>query len=396
MVTTYYPPYHFGGDAVFVRGLARALTARGHHVEVVHCEDAFRIRPGAAPAPDETGDGIMVHRLRSRWGSLSPLITQQTGDPGLKRGALARIFARPFDVVNFHNISLVGGPGVLAMARAPVRLYTLHEHWLLCPTHIFWKNRAEACEVRECLRCSLKSGIPPQLWRYTSMVRRSLDHVDLILSPSAYTARQHAELGYERIRVLHTYAAMDGSQHDYRPPERPRFVFAGRVTASKGVAVLAERFSRLPQFDLDVIGDGDLLEPLKQRYAHSGWIRFRGPVAHARMAEYYRDATAMILPSLAPEVFPLCVLEAFACGTPAIVSDAGGAPEAVVASGAGFVYRQDPEFLEAVTRLAADGVLRRNLGLAARAAYQERYTEDRYVSEYLETIEEIRRGKEAA
>ena len=45
---------------------------------------------------------------------------------------------RDFDVVNFHNISLIGGPGVLQMSRGPATLYTLHEHWLICPTHIFW------------------------------------------------------------------------------------------------------------------------------------------------------------------------------------------------------------------------------------------------------------------
>jgi len=42
MVTTFYPPFHYGGDATFVRGLSRALVARGHEVEVVHCEDAYR------------------------------------------------------------------------------------------------------------------------------------------------------------------------------------------------------------------------------------------------------------------------------------------------------------------------------------------------------------------
>lgn len=36
MVTTFYPPYHFGGDAIFVQTLARALTAEGHEVEVRH------------------------------------------------------------------------------------------------------------------------------------------------------------------------------------------------------------------------------------------------------------------------------------------------------------------------------------------------------------------------
>src|ERR1700690_981273 len=127
MVGTYYPPYHFGGDAVFVQSLAPALVARGHQVEVVHCEDAYRLRAGAAQPAEVEDDGITVHRLRSSFGALSPLITQQTSSPGLKSSALKRIFERNFDVVNFHNISLIGGVGILPMSRAAVNLYTLHE-----------------------------------------------------------------------------------------------------------------------------------------------------------------------------------------------------------------------------------------------------------------------------
>jgi glycosyltransferase involved in cell wall biosynthesis len=189
LVTTFYPPDHSGGDAVFVQCLARALVARGHSVKVIHCEDAFRLRPGQSPAElVPSDDGVAVHRLQSPWGPLSPLVIQQTGSPGLKRPQLVRLLGQPFDVVNFHNISLIGGAGVLPLAQAPVRIYPLHKHWLLCPTHIFRKSGRETCPVRECLRCSVRSGIPPQLWRYTNLIQRSLAHVDVLLSPSAYTA----------------------------------------------------------------------------------------------------------------------------------------------------------------------------------------------------------------
>jgi len=40
MVTTFYPPYHFGGDANFVQAQARALVMEGHHVEAVGSEEA--------------------------------------------------------------------------------------------------------------------------------------------------------------------------------------------------------------------------------------------------------------------------------------------------------------------------------------------------------------------
>jgi len=102
------------------------------------CEDAYRPRVREQPIAQSEQDGVVVHRLRSPFGMLSPMITQQTGWPGVKTSHLRAVLDCDFDVVNFHNISLIGGPGILEMSRAPVTLYTLHEHWLPCPTHIFW------------------------------------------------------------------------------------------------------------------------------------------------------------------------------------------------------------------------------------------------------------------
>ena len=114
MVTTFYPPYHFGGDAMYVYRLSNALARAGHRVAVVHCVDAYKVLRPTEPSgnfPHEPG--VTVHRLRSRWGTVSPLVTYLAGRPGLKAPALDGIFRERFDVVHFHNVSLVGGPGVL-------------------------------------------------------------------------------------------------------------------------------------------------------------------------------------------------------------------------------------------------------------------------------------------
>jgi len=183
---------------------------RGHSVEVVHCEDAYNLQAAQSPHSEAADDGILVHRLRSPYGFLSPLITQQTGSPGLKRRALERIFSRDFDVINFHNLSLVGGLGAIPLSRAAATLYTLHEHWLLCATHIFWKNGREACKTPDCFTCTLRSGRPPQLWRSNGLRNSTLRHVDLFLSPSEYTMRRHIDGGVDRpIRVLPTYSPLD-------------------------------------------------------------------------------------------------------------------------------------------------------------------------------------------
>ena len=116
MVTTFYPPRSFGGDAVAVQSLARALVRAGHDVTVVCDDDAFRTlsRRRDAPPP-EANDGIVVHRLRSAFGAVAVALTQQTGRPLVHGETLDRLLGEGnFDVIHFHNLSLVGGPAALA------------------------------------------------------------------------------------------------------------------------------------------------------------------------------------------------------------------------------------------------------------------------------------------
>jgi len=394
MVTTFYPPYHFGGDATFVRSLARALVARGHEVEVVHCEDAYSLQ-AREPAVETEHDGIVVHRLRSAFGMLSPVITQQTGKPGLKTAQLKAVLDRDFDVVNFHNISLIGGPGVLGLSRAPVTLYTLHEHWLLCPTHNFWKNQEKACDRRQCLTCCLRSGVPPQIWRYTDVIPRSLAHVDALISPSEFTARQHEPLSrHVSIHVVPTFSELDsGPLRNLDGARRPRFLFVGRVTASKGIVSLIESFSQWPEFDLDVAGDGDLRQELQAQYGEYRHIHFLGAFNQPDLVKLYRQATAFILPSLAPEVFPLTILEAMACGTPVVVRDAGGSREAVERTGGGIVYRTNDELRNILSRLTEDGMWRDKLAHLGRSGFEACYTRAHYLTRYFALIDSIREKK---
>ena len=49
MITTFYPPYNFGGDGIFVQRLSNELAKRGHMVDVVHCVDSYRLLAGREP-----------------------------------------------------------------------------------------------------------------------------------------------------------------------------------------------------------------------------------------------------------------------------------------------------------------------------------------------------------
>src|SRR5262249_13087966 len=148
--------------------LSRALARHGHDVHVIYCRDAFDISRGEQAArPYEPAPGVTIHPLSSVAGPLSPLATHQTGRPAFKAGPIARLLKsiRP-DVLHFHNLSLIGGPGLLRVpAPGAVKLMTTHEHWLVCPLHVLWKLDREVCEAPECVKCCLQARKPPQLWR---------------------------------------------------------------------------------------------------------------------------------------------------------------------------------------------------------------------------------------
>ena len=137
----------------------------------------------------------------------------------------------------------------------------------------------------------------------------------------------------------------------------------------------------MPEFDLDVVGDGDLLRTrLQEQYAGSSHIHFLGSIPQPQLVSAYQSATALILPSLALEVFPLTVLEALACGTPAVVHDAGGNREAVEQTGGGFVYRSREELRRILSALAQDTTLQETIAQRARSGYERFYTRAHYLT----------------
>ena len=405
-VTTFYPPHNFGGDGILVQQICEGLARRGHEVDVVHCADAYALKGQPVTQPVSDPPGIRRHGLHSAWGLLSPLVTQQTGKPGLKRHALEQVLSAPYDVVHFHNISLVGGPGVLRLSRAPVTLYTAHDHWLVCPTHVLWKYRKRPCERPQCFSCSIVSGIPPQLWRYTNMLQHCLQHVDTLIMPSEFAAQKHHEAGINRpMQVLNSFSRLaqdetrdegqgDGSGADQRSG-KPRFVYAGRLESSKGVEQLVDAFRNRPGYELLIAGDGTLAGKLRFTCGDSPHIRFLGGLPKGQLAALLRDADAVISPAWGPEAFPLVNIEAMSCGTPVIARRSGGSAESIERSGGGLIYDRPEELLHLVDCIASDPELRRNLAARASEGYLKYFSEARWMERYFELISAIAATKTA-
>jgi glycosyltransferase involved in cell wall biosynthesis len=400
-LTTFYPPYSFGGDAMYIYRLAHALGDAGHHVDVVHCVDSYHaLHPADPPISFADHPNVAVHGLRSGFGLLSPLLTQQTGQPFLKMRRISEIArSRRYHVVHYHNISLLG-PGILGLetpGSTPVKLYTTHEHWLVCPMHVLWKFNSRACEKPECLRCTLMARRPPQLWRYTDMLEKASRHVDRFVSPSRFTASMHAERGFSR-PVGHLPYFIDRADKDWQEPgprrhERPYCLFVGRLEALKGLQTLIAVWDRVTNCDLLVAGAGTDEASLKAQAASNPRIRFLGPLPQSDLGSWYVHAVACVVPSVTYETFGIIVIEAFARKTPVIVRDLGALPEVVDESGGGFVYRTDAELLDAIAELSASPRRRSELGEKGYEAFVRLWSREAHMRQYFELLQNISHEK---
>jgi glycosyltransferase involved in cell wall biosynthesis len=401
LVTTFYPPESFGGDGAFVRQLAHELVARGHPVDVVYNSDAFRaLGPNQAGVRrEESPPGLTIHALSAGLGPIGPLLIHQSGQPWLLRGQLERILKEPFDVVHFHNVSLIGGPGVLRYGSG-IKLYTTHEAWLVCPTHTLFRFNREPCVRPHCVACSLIHRRPPQWWRFTGLLRRALGQVDAFLAPSTTIARLHRErnLDLPFVEIPNFVSEPPdrgaGDSGIGSASERPFFLFAGRLERLKGVHTLLPVFSELAdRADLIVAGAGS--EERSLRAASGGNVRFTGWLEPDRLTELYRRAVAVVVPSLCHETFGLVALEALREATPIVVPDRGSLAEIAGQSGGGLLYRNEAGLTAALRRLLDDRSERDRLGAAGQRAWRARWTADAHLERYFEIIERLEGGKTA-
>jgi glycosyltransferase involved in cell wall biosynthesis len=406
MITIFYPPYSFGGDSIYLYRLASELVRQGHEVDVIHCADSFHMFGDEAdPAAFPTSEGVRIHRLESGAGALlAPFLSHQTGHPVLTGGKIARILeSKRFDVIHYHNVSLLG-PGVLEIQPGypAAKLYTAHDHWLVCPMNVLWKNRARVCDRPTCLTCTLRSGRPPQWWRYSGLLSRAAGHIDQFLSPSRFTADMHRARGFAGEFAILPYfldpveeLAGDAAPS---PHGRPYYLFVGRLEKYKGVQDLIEAFRGPGEYDLLIVGAGTYERQLKAQAEGLERIRFAGWAPQESLGPYYSHALALLAPSVTYETFGLTVIEANARGVPVIARDLGPLPE-LTEEGGGLLFQGQDQLERRLEELYRNPDLRQRLGCAGRRAFLEKWTPGPHFARYYALIEgawERRRARESS
>ncbi len=384
MVTTFYPPYHLGGDAVHVQYLAKALAERGHEVHVEFSPAAYRLkRGGTLPASNDGEDIVELHPIPSSWGRMQPIASYLLG----RSKSVTRFHEKLMrsinpDVVHFHNISLLG-LGVLGRAPAARTLYTAHDYWIRCPRSDLFKYGKYLCDAPTCVRCAIVSRRPPQLWRSKRAWKR-LRRIDSVIAPSEFMART-LEIEFS-CPVLHipnfapdqNLEGQTGDPGDY-------YLYVGVHEPHKGVMELAEVAARHPGGPSFIfVGTGTYEERLR-KLQNGGLtnIEVRGRVERAQLAHLYHHSRGVIIPSLWHENSPLVAIEALSWGAPLLVSKRGGLEELVRDGQVGISFEPRPVEIQSAIERFEQGGLPGKLRRQARLAYETHHRPESYLERYL-------------
>ena len=248
MITTFYPPYNFGGDGILVQRLSNELARRGHLVEVIHCTDAYRLAASLPEEPYRDHPGVTVHGPEEPMGSPISLADTANRLPAVEGEAHQ---ADPRDGLRRHPLPqhLARGRAWRAEARqrgqASTRSTTTGWSARRTPSSDTTKHRVPGRPVVWPARSCQKR--PPQAWRYSRMMANALRSVDAFIAPSLTSQRKHEQLGISG-RIVHipnfVSAGENGSGRiaNRRESDAPYFLFVGRLERLKGLHTVIPAF----------------------------------------------------------------------------------------------------------------------------------------------------------
>nr|WP_228508369.1 glycosyltransferase [Herbiconiux sp. VKM Ac-1786] len=337
---------------VVLVGLADALTAAGHDVELLT----------RARSADET-EGRTVGGTLVRFLEAGPRASVAKGELPAHLGEFGERMRElePFDLVHSHY--WLSGAAALPVAEewGVPHVQSLHTVAALKNAHLAPGDRPEPASRVAAERM---------------LVHASELTLALSAAERAAVLDAYAPPG-ERVRVLapgadtalfHPAAAA--------PAARPTLLVLARIQPLKGVDLAVEALALLPEPRPRLViaggtspGHDDYAAALHRRVHELGLdddVQFLPPQTRAEAAALLREATLLLVPSHS-ETFGLVALEAAASGTPVVTSGTGGLAESVPdgVSGVHVGSRRPEDWAEVLGRLLADEAGLERLGATA-------------------------------
>lgn len=384
VLSSTYPRY--AGDAAvpsFVHALTRRLAdAFEMHVLAPHA-------PGAAA--EEELDGVRVHRFRYLPESWQTLAYGGGMLPGLRR--------RPWRAAGLPAL-------LMAEYLAARRLLSgggfglIHAHWAI-PHGLIGAglkgSRALLCTSHGSDLFALGSWARP-------FQRRALERADAVTVVSGALRDRALDIAPGiQPRVMPMGVDLGRFMPSAAGTRREGLLYVGRLVRDKGVHTLLQALAALASRGehqrLAIVGSGpaeDALRSLAYDLGLGKQVEFLGPRPNAELPPLYREAEALVFPSLLgpkgqQEGMGLVPLEALACGCPVVASQLPAVSEVVRHGETGLLYPPGDAtaLAAALMRLRQEPELARLMAETGRQLVTAKYGWEDVAAEYRNLYKEL-------
>jgi glycosyltransferase involved in cell wall biosynthesis len=326
-----YPPTYMGGESTHVRDLAGGLAKKGHEVLVVH--------PLPAPGVNDQvvcskpAERVTVYRVSSKSGtdrvaSVNRILSGLLRAIQKERGSI--------DILHAHSTLFL--EGILEWSRQNRRpvvttvhaVHTAIVYDLLTRKKGSFPGHEEASYRKDIERqtslCAASAGIVAISRAMASHAQRyfKCESGKIRLIPHGIDA--------DRLIARADAAEIEAIRKSLSVTKGSVILYAGRIEAMKGVSHLAAVWKKLapvfPECHAVFLGNGSLDPWLRANLSDTPRTHFVDWVVPERATQYYHLAEVVAVPSLI-EPFGLVALEAMACGTCVLASNADGLDEII-------------------------------------------------------------------
>jgi glycosyltransferase involved in cell wall biosynthesis len=389
-------PRHRAGSEIYALHLCRQLAER-HDVSVL-CAD---YNPGRrhGHVTWRLYDGLPVIEITNNWRCESFRETYHS--PVLADRLEHVLHAVQPDVVHVHNLlNLSFELPAMARRHGAKVVATLHDYTLVCPSggqrvHVADEHVCHTIDPQRCVRCFRESPFSaqimfgglaatpaagPALGVATRLARRfpvaasrvvsglgrlpsatvtardieermtaarsTLDHIDVVVAPSASIASEFAGFGVPpaKLRTMdYGFVPLVRQSARSLSKGRLRIGYVGTLVWHKGVHVLVDAVRRLPasSYELKIFGDLDVfpryVADLRTR-ARGLPVQFLGKFEQRDVSDVYHQFDVLVVPSLWLENSPLVIHEAFMAGIPVVGARIGGIAGLIEDGRTGLLY----------------------------------------------------------
>lgn len=302
----------------------------------------------------------------------------------------AKLIETKPDIVHIHNYFPVLSPTIFYACKSlniPV-VHTLHNYRAICPTALLMHDgKVDEKSIhqgpwwaiskrvyRGSLIGTMLLAIMISWHRFIGTWQRK---VDRFIALTEFQKSKYIEAGWPAEKIAVKPNFVNDPFKDCEMPEKAGgyAIFVGRLSQEKGIDILLESW-RTVNYPLKIIGDGPLKSLVEQ--SNNNNIEYLGKKEKPELFELVRNADFIVMPSTWYEGFPMVLVEAFACGTPAVVSNLGSMAEIVTPSESGlhFTVGNAMELSSRINEILSDRATLTLMGENARANYLTKYTSE--------------------